>query len=459
MLNGLQVLDSIDHTLGRAQREAEVVDHEITLLTERLMHLREDAGAAYQTLARLRLDESGRNGLIQELSAADQRLKTLLAERHTLLGQVESSLTALRQELDQWSSRRALAAERLEQRGRALATAEAAVRAALSETEGYRLQRALSEKAEQIARFAEQKTALADKDRLVKGAPYEADPLFMYLWRRRYGTGDYRANPLSRFCDARVARLCAFEQARANYAMLLEIPRRLGEHAARQKAGFAQEAERLRALERAALDQGECAVLRKARDQTRAELDGLEDRIESIESNTAVLIERKSALNRGDDEVSRQAVAAIESALRREDLKDLREAAIGTPFDEDDAAVRRLEAIEEEREDVEEALDTQKAIRRAQRERLAELDNVRREYRHGQYRNDNWDFRSGDMLGVLLGEVLRGSMTRDVFWDSMRQHQRPGSEGSFGWPGTGGSGSGGDSDGFGDGDFRSGGSF
>lgn len=87
----------------------------------------------------------------------------------------------------------------------------------------------------QIAR-ADEKAAQAEADREEKRRPYEADPLFMYLWKQRYGTREYRASNLVRFFDRKVAHLVDFETARINYAMLMELPDRLREHADRMKA-------------------------------------------------------------------------------------------------------------------------------------------------------------------------------------------------------------------------------
>ncbi len=89
--------------------------------------------------------------------------------------------------------------------------------------------------ASDLIRRAEEKAARAEADREEKRRPYEADPLFMYLWRRRYGTRDYRASPLVRYFDRKVAHHIGYEAARVNYTMLLELPDRLREHAERLK--------------------------------------------------------------------------------------------------------------------------------------------------------------------------------------------------------------------------------
>lgn len=458
MLNGLQVLESIDDSLARARRDADLIDQEIAALSNRLLVLRDEAAAAYRTLARLRLTGGGRDALIEQLTEADQRLKALLAERATELARLDEEIEGLRVERHRLSQPRDAASGELDRRERSLAAAEATARAALGETDAYREAHAALQMAEQTARFAAQKSALAARDRQQKGAAYESDPLFMYLWRRRYGTADYRANALSRYFDSRVARVCDFARARPNYAMLLEIPLRLAAHAELRQAAVEEQKDSLRGLERTALSTPELSALRAERDRAQRAHDELDARVSALDARIDELGEDRGRFNRGDDELSRRASAAIESALRRADLQTLREAAIGTPLEEDDAAVQQLEAIDVERARIQSALETQKRIQRVQRERLAELEHVRHDYRRGPYRADQYDFRNGDLLGVLLGEVLRGAISRDVFWDSMRQHRRAGvGDNTFGWPG--GSGSGSEDAGFGDSDFRTGGSF
>ncbi len=88
----------------------------------------------------------------------------------------------------------------------------------------------------QMLEAAEAKAAQAERDFQEKRQPYESDPIFMYLWRRKFGTPDYRARGLTRYLDRKVARLIEFDGARRNYAVLTELPVRLREHADRLRA-------------------------------------------------------------------------------------------------------------------------------------------------------------------------------------------------------------------------------
>src|SRR5690606_16754243 len=77
-----------------------------------------------------------------------------------------------------------------------------------------------------VAEESLRKTLQAETDREEKGRPYRDDPLFMYLWERRYGTGTYRANNLVTYLDGLVAGLVRYRDARPNFAMLNDIPLR-----------------------------------------------------------------------------------------------------------------------------------------------------------------------------------------------------------------------------------------
>lgn len=114
----------------------------------------------------------------------------------------------------------------------------------------------------ETARFAARNTALAEQDRRPKGKPYEDDSLFRYLWQRRYGTADCRADPFTRLLDGSVATLSGSRAAAANYRMLLEIPKRLSEHAEVLRTGVEAATGRVHALAEAALERGDSGLRR-----------------------------------------------------------------------------------------------------------------------------------------------------------------------------------------------------
>lgn len=123
-----------------------------------------------------------------------------------------------------------------------------------------------AEEAETLARTAE-----AERD--AKRGPYEADPLFMYLWREGYGTPAYEARGITRRIDGWVAGLIGYRAARADYHILLQRPERLRRHAERLRARANDDAG---AAERAARD---LLATVEPGSPWRAELDALDARI------------------------------------------------------------------------------------------------------------------------------------------------------------------------------------
>lgn len=89
----------------------------------------------------------------------------------------------------------------------------------------------------QVLEAAERKAAQAEADLAAKRVPYEQDPIFMYLWRRGFGSPRYTSTGLVRNLDRMVATHVGYADASRNYAMLTELPIRLREHAELVRGG------------------------------------------------------------------------------------------------------------------------------------------------------------------------------------------------------------------------------
>src|SRR5262249_53558262 len=107
----------------------------------------------------------------------------------------------------------------------------------------WRAAEATTDEAKKNTAKEKKKDSLLETKRAQKQKPYEDDPLFMYLWNKKFGQSEDQSFYIVRYFDRMVATLTGYLGARANYAMLLEIPMRLREHAnAKQKdAGACQD--------------------------------------------------------------------------------------------------------------------------------------------------------------------------------------------------------------------------
>src|SRR3712207_3984147 len=253
MISGRQALATIEQVVAQARSEEGRLQAAHDAATQEAARLRMERMEAFRELARLKLDPTTGKDVLGDIDAAERRALSILAERRATLARLTERRHAAEREEREAERERHEKAAVLEDALKAVEELRTRAEAETRISGGWAGQRAKVEAAAAIAAKAEEKAANAEADQDEKRRPYEADPLFMYLWRRRFGTPDYRAGFLTRYFDRKVARLVGYDNARASYAMLNEIPVRLREHAERVKAEAEVQRRQLADVERAAL--------------------------------------------------------------------------------------------------------------------------------------------------------------------------------------------------------------
>ena len=462
MRSGRDTLQEINRHIRQAHVELESASGRLEELNRELTSIRVDTAEHFRQLARYRLDDLKAEHLIGHLDNVDRTALGLL-EKHreanaSLSERIESSqerLRVLEQRRSELQDQRDTAGEALEERLEK-------TRSRIVETEAYRRQEDRAEQAAEVARKADRKAARAESDRSEKGRPYEADSLFMYLWNRRYLTPDYRANPIARRLDGWVAGLIDFRKNRANYHLLLEIPVRLREHAAKTGRVADLEMQALEQMEREAAEADGVPELQSELDRQEAQLRDIDEAIETEEDRCQSFTEERETLASGGDDHSKQAFELILSEFQRDELSDLYRQARATPRPEDDALVARIGQLRDRSEQVEDDIRTTTEIVAERRKALADLEALRRRFRQNSYDAYDSGFVSDFAMPVLLGKVLGGLMGSDRAWQEIgRNHRRRGGGGFGGFGGTSRGGRGGfrTGGGLGGGGFRTGGGF
>lgn len=465
MFTGREALGSIDVALHKAQSRVQEAEQSITATTQRLLDLEREEIGLFRALARIRVDLLASGEIVTHLDRSEQRALQILETRDQARQQLNAELTASQQR------QMALERARVDQEKR-VDTAEKQLDLGVAETQQrlqadgtYQQQLAAAQQAERVAQHAEEKTELALDDRRKKGEPYEQDPLFIYLWRRGYGTSEYHANPLTAYLDDWVARLCGYGDARANYAMLTNIPRRLQEHAEQVRAAAKTEFERLEQLEHSAADADGIPARQQALTTTREALQQLDDELAAQQQSHRELLQRNDQFSAGEDHYFTQAIEQLTAELRRDDIRELHRDARLTPTPDDDRVIDRIVELIEEKARISEDLAQHRTLLRAHRERLNELESLRLEFKRERYDGTSSVFADGTLVGMMLNEFLKGVLSRDGLWREIRRQHRQhtthsspdfGSGGfsrrGSGWGGSGGFGSGG-------GGFKTGGGF
>jgi hypothetical protein len=446
------------------------------------VRLRAERVATVKQLAAIRLDVLRRGPIVTSLDAAERRALALLSEGQQAMANLEARLAKAEADNAAAQADQRAKAEEVGQALAALEKFQAEAEPRIKGGQAWRGQQALVERAASVAAEAERKAGQAETDREAKRKPYEADPLFIYLWNRKFGTADYAAGAFVRFFDRQVAELVDYAKARPNYYMLNTIPARLRDHAERCKAALTAERDKLAAIEAEGLKSAGSGPLEDALAAARAELGAAETRLKQMADALAALDrERQAAIADRQGSAWTEAVDVLAEADGRADVRELEREAAETPTAEDDALVRRISAIDAQAETAESNVQRLLQAASALARRRAELEHERDAFRQRGYDNPYGQFGNEQVIGQVLGGILKGAIAGHVLGQVLQggYHQRqPQADSNFGgdggftfpFPQGGGGGGGGDSgpwggggdqsSGGGDGDgFSTGGSF
>jgi hypothetical protein len=424
MISGRQALERIEAAVTQLRQDESHLDAALRAASDTAARLRRERMDGFRALARLRLDALQREAVVGELEAVERRALALLAQGRKALDELSGKRQQAQDAVRQAEAERHRRSEALEAAVAAVATLRASVEAAAREGATLTAQRARLDAAAAVAGEAEKKAAQAEADRAEKGRPYEADPLFMYLWGKKFGTAEDRSGRFVRFFDAGVARLVGYAKARANYAMLNEIPRRLAEHAARMKAEIAAERATLTRVERQELVKAGIEPLERAAVDARAALDTAERTLAAAKKILKSFdLDHQAAAEGG---AYGEAVELLAKADARQDLRELYREALKTPTTADEAIVKTIEATEAQIGRAEKDIGATRRKLKELAERRAGLERERDAFRREGYDSPWGEFGNDQALAQVLGGILGGVISSTVLRDTLRGGYRRG---------------------------------
>jgi chromosome segregation ATPase len=424
MINGRDTLGMIDREIQVAQNRMNVINEQLIELNRRLAGIRNEIAGEIRKLARFRMDELAADRVITHLDETDREVMDLLNQRTRALEETRGELGAAEKRLETLRHRREDVAGQRDGLLKELDQAAADVQARLREEESYREQELRVAAASDRLDRLEKKVIQAEADRVEKGKPYENDPLFLYLWQRKFLTPEYSAGVLIRSLDAWVARLVRYDQARGNYHLLTELPIRLREHAEKQKQTAAEEAQRLREREARALDDPGYQARKQAVEKTRGELEAVDRELEQAEDVYDELLRKYSDLSSGADEFSRKAEELQAEEIRNESIASLYMEAKLTSGSEDDAIVVRIRDLQQEEKQVAGEINRIHGEEAGNQRSFQELEQLRRKFRDSGYDSGHSFFPGGFDLAGLLSRLARGGAGHGDVWEQLRREQR-----------------------------------
>ncbi len=426
MIDGRHSFEILEQNLGSVRNKLSTVHQRMTQLGQKLETLRQQLSDQYREMAGVRLDELEARRIIGDLDNTDRAVLKLLAQKKAAVETLERDITAIRDRLEPLNQQRD---DLGKERDRLLAQIDErmdAIEADLVQTDAFRKGQTALETTLSQAEKAQEKADHAMADRNEKGKPYESDPLFIYLWRRRFETPDYSGSFLTKPLDRWVARMVHYDENRANYHMLTQLPDHLVAHAQRvqEKAeGLEKELEEMRL---SAFEKGGLGSVQGELDRVDPKIERLEKGIEEKEKEYQALMDEHAEYAADKDPYSQEAIDLQAAQLKRKDMLDLYHEARMTATPKDDVVVSRIGALNDEKEQLEKELAGLKSEEGRRRNDYSKLEDLRGWYRNRNYDSQRIGFPSGFDLTVLLGELLRGTLSSGGIRDRIgrSQHRR-----------------------------------
>ncbi len=435
-IDGRAALSRFDRSLAAARRAlADAIESEKDADRE-LARIRQAQAAAYTALADLQLDHAGSDDRLRMLRALDAEVDRLLGEQEGYVADLLRDLNAKATQIATLEQTRQKAAADLDAAVEAFEAIVAEVEAALETDEAYHACVEAAAEAEAITERARQKLEMAEEDRAEKGKPYEADPLFMYLWKQGFRTTDYRAPPPVRFLDGWVASVCRYDRSWRNYQRLTELPGRIAAHVERMAAVEAEAQEALETAETEALAAAGAEALKAGVEAARTALEAIDARIEAAEAAHLALARTHAEAEAGARGPAHEARIRLAEALKQASFPDLRLLVTQTVTPDDDRMVDQLVTLRRQEMDEEMRRSEVAAAPKRRRLRLEELEHFRRLFKRDQL-DSPYAYFSASAIDSVMDALLAGRLMPEDAVRTLRRKVRrrqPRAHPGFGGP-------------------------
>ncbi len=424
MWTGLLALKNIDQSVQTIRNDVVRLDAQLDQLTSQMATRQRHRAKLINDIAGVRLGEIESGELTVSYTAADQQAAELLEQRERALVELNLNIENVNTRIADAEDKRDNLLDTVNQVSNKIVELEGQVQQQLQVDQNYLTQFKQAQIAESIALEAEQKMQRAQADMAQKAKPYQADDLFMYLWNRGYGTTDYVGGLFTRFMDDWVAGVIKYEPSRVNYWNLVEIPRRLDEHAQRVSEEADDQHRLLQQLELNALDMAGVKSLESELETSRQQLDAHDDHIESIENTLNQYIERRARFVAGDDDYIKACLQRISDSLEHQSLNTIHHYVRATISPTDDKLVLELQSLEDALRDVEEDLVDVRHLHQAKLNKLKELEKVRRDFKNSRFDDVRSGFSNQALINSVLTQFMQGLVSGADVWRVIKRNQR-----------------------------------
>lgn len=425
MLSGFEAQQSIDQVYAQLRNEEARLDAGLRSASEDAARLRQERLNQLKALAELKFKRLQSGALVRDLDAAEQRVKELLDRARAEIDAAARRRDNAHQAILSAEAARNECSSALEAAVSALKAFEADVATRYAADADWLALNSGLEAAQKTHDEAEKKTKQAEDDREKKKLPYEGDRLFLYLWRRKLGASEYASGFFVRFVDEWIARLINYREARANYAMLNEIPARLRAHVEGLAAALEAAKARLAAFQQQKIAAAGGVPLQQKAVDAKAALDAAEAEVSRAhQAFNAAEEQYRSVADNGQKGVYAQAIDLMVENDLRDDIATLFREAARTKTAEDRAIVEKIDQLTKGIASADRQVAQLRGSLAEVSKKRAEIERARAEFLQRGYNYPGGGFGNEAAIHDVLGGILQGVIKGAVLGQVLQQGYR-----------------------------------
>ena len=424
-ITGRQALHTIDGAITAQRSGLTQLTDIVRELEHDLFEVRRQEANHFENMTKLRLTSLGeREEGVDELGRIDKQASRLIDTHESHLEDLAMSVDETVAKVETLEGQRREHEEALSDAISAHEAAAEKTRLSLESDVNYLGLAEALEKANGIVDHAASKQKVVIRDRVAKGKPYEADPLFMYLWRRKFATNDYKSGPLTSMLDGWVAKLIKYRKSRLNYERLLELPERLSEHVTYVEEKANELASKVEAYERDALTKDGVTALRDEVERVRDAIDTFDAQIADAEEVRAQAQTSFEVASQGLQGPLKEAQDLLMKAVETKTIPDLKILAAETLSPLDDQYVEELAELRLERLSLEDEVKANKKLAKKRQKSLSRLERMRQQFKKSRFDSHQSTFKNGDLIALLMNEYSQGTIDIDDVWRKIEKNHR-----------------------------------
>ena len=432
MINGMQTLLEIEEGIEAVKSKIDRLDTKIDQLFTSSQENKVQQSQIVYDIAKIRFHELAEGNIDIRAENIEKNIKVLLDKRVQAYDALAQKILQNKDDLKRMSEKRNRAHLDLDEAAKEVIEKEYEIQEYLEKDTHYQSILEKTRKSKNIMQRAIEKANESESTRIQKGIPYEKCELFMYLWKEKYGTPEYKNKGITKVLDSWVASFLEYEKDRVNYWTLLEIPKRLKKHEEEARLEYKNNVEILSKIEHEKAKTLGLQVLHEKEMLKQEEVDKIDDNLVLLEKVYESMMVERQGFAKDEDQYALETIDLINQVLEDLNIQTLEQLIKETPTTKDDTLLQKLNALKDAYLEMQNKISQNRNAYDTKMKQLHEMESLREKFKRNRYDDIRSGFNNQNVIEDMIGGLLGGLVQSDILWDTLKRSQQHVDTGS--WP-------------------------